>query len=410
MLEEIKSSLDMESPHFRTSLVSVGHIAYLCPDMFTQVLKGIVSKTVVKELLMQDREHRKDSREWCVIEMVSEETMAKMEGMKLMVRWLLGMKTSVNSGTSTLRLLTTVIKHEGDLMERGAISVPEKAWLRLTAGCCMLKLAQDSQYADLITPEQFQTIGALLTDSSTNVKERFAQKLHKGLISLKLPLEYMAVFALGGREPSRELRNLVKQYLQANVNKRREYIKSHTLSSDKMLQYLPDYVLPYVIHLLAHDKDFKKFDHVKSLQLMKDSLWFIMEHLILRNENYSFSFFKRLIDNMKQTKDAQSPDDELQNMKLYAVCDLALGLVLSKTNNFVLKEFPVEPTLPGKLYTDIDKNYNNHKTYLPAEMAVTPPKKSGIELEMLYSPGDEEQGNDEPETKRPRNEPTESSR
>jgi len=39
-----------------------------------------------------------------------------------MVRWLLGLKSnSGNSGTSTLRLLNTLILHDGDLMERGAI-------------------------------------------------------------------------------------------------------------------------------------------------------------------------------------------------------------------------------------------------------------------------------------------------
>lgn len=39
-----------------------------------------------------------------------------------MVRWLIGLKSnSGNSGTSTLRLLNTLILHDGDLMERGAI-------------------------------------------------------------------------------------------------------------------------------------------------------------------------------------------------------------------------------------------------------------------------------------------------
>jgi sister-chromatid-cohesion protein PDS5 len=42
--------------------------------------------------------------------------------MKLLVRWLLGLKSNTNnSATSTLRLLYTVIIHEGDLMEKGMI-------------------------------------------------------------------------------------------------------------------------------------------------------------------------------------------------------------------------------------------------------------------------------------------------
>ena len=40
---------------------------------------------------------------------------------------------------------------------------------------------------------------------------------------------------------------------------------------------------------------------------------------------------------------------------MYAVCDLALGLVMTKTANFVLKDFPAEPVLPAKLFTQADQ-------------------------------------------------------
>ena len=41
------------------------------------------------------------------------------------------------------------------------------ARLRLQAGCCMLKLAQEQIYADLITLEQFNAISYLVVVSST---------------------------------------------------------------------------------------------------------------------------------------------------------------------------------------------------------------------------------------------------
>jgi len=57
---------------------------------------------------------------WPVPQVVS--VLCQLQGLKLMVRWLLGLKSnSGNSGTSTLRLLNTLILHDGDLMERGAI-------------------------------------------------------------------------------------------------------------------------------------------------------------------------------------------------------------------------------------------------------------------------------------------------
>ncbi|XP_023237020.1 sister chromatid cohesion protein PDS5 homolog B-like [Centruroides sculpturatus] len=130
-------------------------------------------------------------------------------------------------------------------------------------------------------------------------------------------------------------------------------------------------------------KELLMMDLVIFLLYVNRCLWFLMEPLMTKNENYSFSFFKRLIENIKQTKDKQASDDDLANLKLYAVCDLALGLVISKTTNFVLKDFPVEPSLPSKLFTSLDKSYSNVKTYLPQELAFTPPKKSGIEMEMF---------------------------
>ncbi len=48
----------------------------------------------------------------------------QIQAMKMMVRWLLGIRSNQgNSATSTLRLLHTMIQHEGDLMERGNIKL-----------------------------------------------------------------------------------------------------------------------------------------------------------------------------------------------------------------------------------------------------------------------------------------------
>ena len=36
------------------------------------------------------------------------------------------------------------------------------------------------------------------------------------------------------------------------------------------MQYLPDYVMPYTIHLLAHDPDLKSFDDLPALKNIKE--------------------------------------------------------------------------------------------------------------------------------------------
>lgn len=380
ILDHLKQHLTLQSQYYRTALVSIGHIAFNCPELFGNHVKNIVSKIIVKELLMVDQEiQSNDESQWVDFDDLSEETKVKCEGMKMMVRWLVGLRAATNSALSTMKLLTTMIQNGGDLMERNIITPADKAWLRYTAASSLLKLCQEPSYAEIIKHDQFQTLAVVINDECAAVREKFAQKLHKGLICLKLPLDFMAVFSLSGLERNRELKSQFKQYLLANINKRRDLLKQQPLAPNKLFTLLPDYVMPYAIHLLAHDISFKQHDDVASLLRTRDCLWFVMEPLILKNENYSFSFFKKLIESIKQTRDKQSPDDDLANMKLYAVCDLALGLVMSKTTNFVLKEFPVEPKLPSKLYSEPDETINNTKIYIPANLHINPPKKSGLE-------------------------------
>ena len=92
-----------------------------------------------------------------------------------------------------------------------------------------------------------------------------------------------------------------------------------------------------------------------------------MEPLVLKNELYSFSFFKKTFENIKlcidrvtasQLKNINVVENNVKvstvtNYKIYASCDLAMGLIMSKTQNFLLKDFPVVPSLPGKYYTGL---------------------------------------------------------
>ena len=66
-----------------------------------------------------------------------------------------------------------------------------------------------------------------LQDPCYFVRLRFALKLHKGLLSLRLPLEYMSIFSLAANDPLKERRTQVKQFLNANVQKRRDYLKQN---------------------------------------------------------------------------------------------------------------------------------------------------------------------------------------
>uniref|UniRef100_A0A8C0VPC8 PDS5 cohesin associated factor B n=1 Tax=Cyanistes caeruleus TaxID=156563 RepID=A0A8C0VPC8_CYACU len=331
IFEPLHKSLDPSNfEHLITPLVTIGHIAMLAPDQFAAPLKSLVATFIVKDLLMNDRlPGKKTTKLWVPDEEVSPETLVKIQAIKMMVRWLLGMKNNHSkSGTSTLRLLTTILHSDGDLTEQGKISKPDMSRLRLAAGNAIVKLAQEPCYHEIITLEQYQLCALAINDECYQVRQIFAQKLHKGLSRLRLPLEYMAICALCAKDPVKERRAHARQCLVKNINVRREYLKQHAAVSEKLLSLLPEYVVPYTIHLLAHDPDYVKVQDIEQLKDIKE-LVFILEILMAKNENNSHAFIRKMVENIKQTKDAQGPDDQKMNEKLYTVCDVAMNIIIN---------------------------------------------------------------------------------
>lgn len=78
---------------------------------------------------------------------------------------------------------------------------------------------------------------SLHQDECYQVRQCFSQKLHRGLCRLRLPLEYMAVFALCAKDPVKERRAHARQCLVKNVNIRREYLKQHAALSGKEIAF-----------------------------------------------------------------------------------------------------------------------------------------------------------------------------
>lgn len=54
--------------------------------------------------------------EWCTEDELPEETRCKVEGLKTMARWLLGLKQDVASAQKTFRMLNAFITHNGEFI------------------------------------------------------------------------------------------------------------------------------------------------------------------------------------------------------------------------------------------------------------------------------------------------------
>ncbi|XP_072386010.1 sister chromatid cohesion protein PDS5 homolog B isoform X2 [Diabrotica undecimpunctata] len=398
ILESVKNNLTPESPNYRTAIVTLGHIAFNIPERYKVQIKNIVSRKIVKELLVKEAKEvevdTSDGEPWCSEEKLPEETRCKIEGLKAMARWLLGLKQDTASAQKTFRMLNAFILHKGDLLQSGRLSKAEMSWLRLAAGCAMLKVCEQKGVGDQYTAEQFYNLSQLMTDEVKQVREIFANKLHKGLNkglpNKCLPLDFMGYYALSGREPENRLRTTIKNYMIADINRRRDYVKSLTMGgtgqADKALSQLPhilpDYMLVFAIPILAHDPHLTKWDDVQELTKAKQCLWFILEPLVVKSDYFSYGFYKNLIEKMKNHKDAVRPDDDSINYKLWALCDLASGLLLTRSTNYDLKDFPSDARIP-LMYFQQQPDFCNTKVFLPPELQYQPNIKSAITLNML---------------------------
>lgn len=144
---------------------------------------------------------------WCDEDELPAQTRARVEGLKAMARWLMGLRHDAMSAQKTFRMLHAFIAARGDLMLAGQLAAAEMAWLRLAAGAAMMKICEQQGVGDQFTAEQLYALAQLVQDPVREVRERFVRKLHKGLnkgIPTKcLPLDFMGLYALAGRETDR---------------------------------------------------------------------------------------------------------------------------------------------------------------------------------------------------------------
>lgn len=84
-------------------------------------------------------------------------------------------------------------------------------------------------------------------------------------------------------------------------------------ASSQLPHIMPDYMLVFAVPLLAHHPEFTDPSDVSQLTRIRSCLWFILEPLMTKNDAYCFGFYKALIEQMKNHKDAVKPEDELTN-------------------------------------------------------------------------------------------------
>ncbi|XP_048836647.1 sister chromatid cohesion protein PDS5 homolog B [Brienomyrus brachyistius] len=369
IFQPLHQALDAGSPEkLITPLITLGHLAMLAPGQFSSSLKSLVANFVIKDLLMNDQiPGKKAAKLWAPHDELSPETLAKIQGIKLMVRWLLGMKNSQSEwANSIVKVLTAILKGGGDLTGGGRLRKVDMSRLRLAAGCAVLRLAQEPCYQESITQELYRLCALLINDECVQVRQAFTQKLHSALWRLRLPIQYMAIYALCTKDPMREHQAHARQCFLRNVHVRRQYLRQHAPLSGKLPSLLPEYVVPYTIYLLAHDPDYVTAQDAKQLKGIRECLRFVVDMLMVKNESNSLTFIRKLVENIKWAKCGQTLDNPKTNEKLHTVCNIALSII-SKSNTYS-QELAKGPALPARNFHHPDMSISSMKSHPPPGM------------------------------------------
>ncbi|XP_062127886.1 LOW QUALITY PROTEIN: sister chromatid cohesion protein PDS5 homolog B [Drosophila sulfurigaster albostrigata] len=395
IIEELRQKLAPNCEYHRTKIVTLGHIAFNMPQAFLTPIKNMIARRIVKELLIQEVPAQRDielpESDWCDQDELPPDTLCKLDALKTMARWLLGLRSDEHAAQKTFRMLAAFVNQRGDLLAQNRLCGAEKSWLRLGAACAMLKVCEQKGVGDQYSAEQYLHLSQLMQDQVLEVREIFARKLHKGLgRSLPrncLPLDFMGFYVLSGMETNRKLQEQVRHYVEADVNKRREYLKTVAMTSpdssteSQSLHILPDYMLAFAIPVLVHDPNYTNHEDYVQLRKMEKCLRFIIEPLMAKRESFVYSFYKQLLHLIKHHEYSQSSEkDRMQNNhKMWALCDLSMHIIDAKVGQFDgnSSAFSMPLALPEMYYKlPSVANFQNNEIYIPLDVYTLGAKSS----------------------------------
>ena len=94
-------------------------------------------------------------------------------------------------------------------------------------------------------------------------------------------------------------------------------------------------MLCFAVVILTHLPVYETHKDVHVLEQFKSALWFILEPLMVKNENFSLQFYKMLLEMMKCHMDASEPPSDVTNQVNFK---LACGLIIMVQVNFSFRK------------------------------------------------------------------------
>ncbi|GER37526.1 sister chromatid cohesion protein pds5 [Striga asiatica] len=379
-----KRLVDMleEKSHLPAVLQSLGCIAQAAMPVFETRESEI--QNFIKEHILKQGHVTENKADVCWDD-ISELCSLKIFGLKALVKSYLPVKDiQLRSGVDDLINIIKNILFFGDISKEIKSSSVDKAHLKLAAAKAILRLSKhwehkipvDVLYLTLRTSE----------DNFPEVKKLFLSKVHQYVRDRILDPKYACAFLLDVpasqadfEENKRCLNDIIQMCRQGRGLK-------ISVQADAMSPSLyPEYILPYVVHSLAHHPSFPDLDEcqdVKSYEPMFRKLYLFLSMLLhgdaegksddsISKDKDSIKLLCSIFQSIRHSEDAFDP---AKSKNLYALCDLGVPIIKKlASNQDELQDLGAPVPLTPVLFKPLEKKEENNslesegKTWLADE-------------------------------------------
>ncbi|CAN4114615.1 unnamed protein product [Withania somnifera] len=368
-----KKLVDMldEKLHLPAVLQSLGCIAQTAMPVFETREKEIEQFIKKKILELSHTSEGKGEESW---EDRSEICSMKIFGIKTLVKSYLPVKdANLRLGFDELLGILKNVLSFGEISVQIKSSLVDKAHLRLAAAKAMLRLSK--QWDHKIPVDVFYVTLGTSEASFPQVKKLFLSKVHQYLKDRYLDPKYACAFLLDlqFQQPDFEeiksnLSDVIQIYQQGKA--RQLSAQSEAITS---VPY-PEYILPYLVHALAHHSSFPNIDECKDVKVFEPiyrQLHIFLSMLVhgdeegkseggISREKENISTIKSILHSIKQSEDAV---DSTKSKNSYAVSDFGLAITNRLvTNQGDLKQLKASVSLPPSLYKQHEKNEEKNQS------------------------------------------------
>ncbi|KAL8014969.1 putative sister chromatid cohesion protein Pds5 [Plasmopara halstedii] len=270
---------------------------------------------------------------------------------------------SSQEAAKLMKLLVEILRSNGS---KFAVTSAQTAMFRLTASCGLLKMMRNPQLETLLSISEWHLLGLSIQDSSEEVRRQFLKKLTSHVVkhSVRHPHKYLSYLALVATETTFSLKKEARNILKIAVERMRRMFDAASENSnpdqDPNLNavIVPEYALPYVIHLLAHHPSFPTnlVEKTSSVSILQSAEWsdqlayleFFLDGLVSpKSAADNIAFLLQMLTKLSQYHDVIAPND----LAMYPLIDMTAMLLKKRIKTQSdLKPFPGKIFLPKHLY------------------------------------------------------------